>query len=153
MTREQYEAMRARLAEISYYEPAVIDEIAEQALEGVEGLLARVDALEAENTALRDDFNTAHEYSKAAEKREFEAREEVRRLQAENAALRARAVPELRFNAMGVAESGQFTGCVADNGDWALGMYLNGILISIEDDTGGKTAMDAAFLRLVGVKS
>ena len=76
----------------------------------------------------------------------------IRRLEAENAALRARAVPGLRFNRMGVAESGQFTGCGADNGDWALGIYLKGILVSIEDGTGGKASMDAAFLRLVGVK-
>ena len=53
MTREQYEALRARLAEISYYEPAVIDGIAEQALDGVKDLLARVEALQAENAALR----------------------------------------------------------------------------------------------------
>jgi len=124
MTREQYGAMRARLAEISYYEPAVIDEIAEQALEGVEGLLARVDALEAEN-----------------------------------AALRARAVPSLEWEPASVgghsgvtllARSGLFQFSAFADGQWAIFLGHN---IEMKGYGGGKLACEAAFLRLVGVKS
>lgn len=124
MTREQYEAMRARLAEISYYEPAVIDEIAEQALEGVEGLLARVDALEAEN-----------------------------------AALRARAVPEVVWPEGRVyVDVGELRLVARPDGEWW-------VEITTENDTeemvsGHETSLElaqsacrSAFLRLVGVKS
>ena len=119
MNKDKLDALLMKMDGDSAYAEAV----AEQALEGIRELLARVETLEAEN-----------------------------------AALRARAVPEVVWDGM-LAEVGGFIlevrgGFVG----WSWAIWRNGTIVSNGGGmTGGtegqaKAHCESAFLRLVGVK-
>ena len=85
---------------------------------------------------------------------------EVRRLQAENAALRARAVPAVVWGEPGefdpaVATPGDFRLLAWDDGTWRIvlgGHKIEKGMAEVQTLDAAKSGCEAAFLRLVGCK-
>lgn len=106
---------------------------------------SRIKALEAENAALRAEV-------KAAEDGFVAAADQSRILAGDLAELRARAVPALEWDTYGVARVDLFTLRVQSD-DWWIAVKIDRSAVVIRDGTGGKSACEAAFLRLVGCKN
>ena len=82
---------------------------------------------------------------------------EIRRLEAENAALRARAVPEVVWDGMLAVAGGFILEVRGGFVGWSWATWRNGAVVSNGGMTGGteeqaKAHCEAAFLRLVGVQ-